>query len=98
MAVDIDLAPVAEFAGDGLEDGWIRRSQVLQGLVGEHDPEPKGVVGPIALIYRDRVGDATRLEQYRSKEATRPAPDTSDTHVNSLTLLDPMILPCCRSS
>src|SRR5207249_10821629 len=65
--VDVDVVPVGEVLRDLLVALAVGLSEVLERRIGEHDAEPEGVVGPVALDHEDVV----RSEEHTSELQSR---------------------------
>ena len=78
--VDVDVVPVREMARDLGVAFAIGLGHVLERRVGEHDPEPEGVVGPVSLDDGDVVGGVRLLHEQAEVEPGRAPPDRDDPH------------------
>ena len=80
LEVDGDVVPIGEFVGDAPVARRIVFFEIVEGGVGEHHAEAKGVVGAVALVDRDLGLRALLLEEDRRIQAGGSATDDRDLH------------------
>ena len=68
---DFDLPPLLEALGEGDVGGLVGFAEVVEGLVGEHHPEPEGVVGEVSLEDGDVEIGSALFEEDGEVEARR---------------------------
>ena len=78
--VDIDVVPVREAGGDGVERRGISGAKISHRLVGEHDAPAEGIAGTVPLVDGD-LGVGSRLFQKdREVEPGGASADHGDVH------------------
>ena len=80
LEVDVDVVPTAERTGDLLVGLRVRRTQITERLIGEHDAPAESVVRPVPLQYADVVGRIALLHQQGQVEPRRTAADAGYSH------------------
>jgi len=85
--VDLDVVPVVERAQDLGGRFRVRRLQVAQRLVGEHDAPAEGVVRAVALHHGNLVRRVMLLHEQREIQSGRSPADAHDVHVRSRWML-----------
>ena len=78
--VDVDGIPVSEAAGDLDVALAIGLGEALERRVGEDDPEPERIVGPVPLDDREVVAGVRLLHEQAEVEPGRTAADRDDPH------------------
>src|SRR5262249_60521977 len=78
--MDFDVVPIGEVADDGAIALAVVHLESVERLVGEHDAEAEGVVGPVALEHGDARLRPGFLREDREVEAGRAAADDVNLH------------------
>src|SRR5262249_59520252 len=71
--MDLDVVPIGEVADDGAIALAVVHLEGVERLIGEHDAEAEGVVGPVALEHGDARLRPGLLHEDREVEAGRAA-------------------------
>ena len=82
--VRIDVAPVGELTADLGVGLGVGRLEMAERLLGEDDPPPEGVVGPVSLRNLDVPVGMRLAKQQRCVEGSGTAADAGDAHVRAL--------------
>src|SRR2546430_1895760 len=76
--VHVDVVPDREVLREPLVEGRVGVLDATERLVGKDNPEPKRIVGGVALPYLDLVPGVQQLDQRRQVQPCRPAADDRD--------------------